>query len=182
MRNRLIQLIHVAKRELKLDEIAYRALLEGATGKASCSAMNDKELERVLAACERAGFKRRKPKRKYSPRSGYARTAEADKIRALWIQMGKDGFVRDSSETALNRWCQRITLVLNKGVGVGNVSWLDGHLARKVLEALKAWHQREMVQAIANRGGQPPLNNNGNIAGYTYVEWVFRQGISRRTN
>jgi phage gp16-like protein len=176
MRNRLIQLIHVAKRELKLDEIAYRALLEGATGKASCSAMTDKELEQVLAACERAGFKRLKPKRKYSPRSGNGRSNEADKIRALWIQMGKDGFVRDHSETALNRWCQRTTVVINHGVGVGNVSWLTPDLAWRVLEALKNWHKREMVQAIADRGESPPLNERGHIASYTRVDWAFRRG------
>lgn len=175
MRNRLIQLVHVAKRELALGDSAYRALLEGAVNKSSCSAMNIKELEQVLVACEQAGFKRLKKRTKFSPKSGQARSSEADKIRALWITMGKQGFLRDASDTALNKWCARATVRLNDGEGVANVGWLTPHLAYKVLEALKNWHRRLMAQAIIDNGGQPPLNEKGQLASYTRVEWVFNQ-------
>ena len=173
MRNRLITLIHVAKRELALDDAAYRALLEGAVNKSSCSAMSIKELEQVLSAFGRAGFKRLKKRTKFSPKSGQARSSEADKIRALWITMGKQGFLRDVSDTALNNWCARTTVRLNEGEGIANVGWLTPHLACKVLEALKSWHRRLMAQAITDRGGQPPLNEKGQLASYTRVEWVF---------
>lgn len=179
MRNRLIQLVHVAKRQLALDDVAYRALLEGAVGKRSCNAMTINELEQVLAACEQAGFKRVKKRIKYSPKSGYARTSEADKIRALWITMGKQGFLRDASDTALNKWCARATVRLNDGEGVANVGWLTPHLAYKVLEALKNWHRRLMAQAIIDNGGQPPLNEKGQLASYTRVECVFRNNQAR---
>jgi phage gp16-like protein len=36
MRNRLIQLAHVAKRELNLDEDIYRSVLKDITDKSSC--------------------------------------------------------------------------------------------------------------------------------------------------
>lgn len=179
MRNRLIQLVHVAKRQLALDDVAYRALLEGAVGKRSCNAMTINELEQVLAACEQAGFKRVKKRIKYSPKSGHARTSEADKIRALWITMGKDGFLRDISDTALNNWCARTTVRLNEGEGVANVGWLTPHLAYKVLEALKRWHRREMAQAISARGDATPLNSKGQLASYPRVEWVFRNNQTR---
>lgn len=167
-RNRLIQLIHVGKRELNLDDTAYRALLEGATGQSSCATMNLKQLDTVLQVLTKSGFKRRLTSdqaRRYSPPSGRARTAEADKIRAIWITMARQGFVRDGGEPALNAWVARATVKLNKGVGVAKVGWLDGQLAVKVLESLKKWHRRLMVPEILRLGGLP-VNRYGGPLGY----------------
>ena len=59
-RAQLIQLAHVAKRELALDDDAYRAAIDSvATGKASCSQLLDRELEALLESFKAAGFKRR---------------------------------------------------------------------------------------------------------------------------
>ena len=56
-RKNLIGKIHIGKAELRLDEDTYRQMLQGVTGKASCSLMNDEELQRVLAALQKRGFK-----------------------------------------------------------------------------------------------------------------------------
>ena len=59
-RAQLIQLAHVAKRELALDDDAYRAAIDSvATGKTSCSQLLDRELESLLESFKAAGFKRR---------------------------------------------------------------------------------------------------------------------------
>ena len=172
-RGQLIRLIHVAKRELKLTDDVYRAALaEAANGKESSAKMNIKELEAVLALFKNTGFKvKLNGKRKLSPSAGSrVRTAEISVIRAVWISMYKHGFLRDGSETALNSYVKRMTVKLNNGIGVDGVQWLDGYLAYKVLEALKNWHKRLMIEAIEKVGKQPPVNERtGKIAGYDAV-------------
>jgi len=169
-RGQLIRLIHVAKRELKLTDDAYRhALGEAANGKDSSAKMTIKELEAVLELFKAAGFKRKlNNKRRLSPPAGSrVRTAEAGMIRAVWITMSKQGFLRDGSETALNSYVKRMTVKLNNGIGVDEVQWLNEHLAYKVLEALKNWHRRLMQEAIKKAGQIPPVNERtGKPAGY----------------
>lgn len=172
-RTQLIRLIHVARRELKLSDDAYRtALSEAANGKESSSEMAIKELEAVLTLFKAAGFKvKLNNKRKLSPKSGArVRTAEISVIRAVWTTMYKHGFLRDGSETSLNSYVKRMTVKLNNGIGVDEVQWLDGYLAYKVLEALKNWHKRLMVEAIEKAGELPPTNERtGKLAGYDAV-------------
>ncbi|EEC8688440.1 TPA: phage protein GemA/Gp16 family protein, partial [Escherichia coli] len=48
MRGKLISAIHVAKRELALDDETYTSALLAATGKTSCRDMSPDELSRVL--------------------------------------------------------------------------------------------------------------------------------------
>ncbi|WP_367950700.1 phage protein GemA/Gp16 family protein [Aeromonas sp. FDAARGOS 1402] len=61
--------------------------------------------------------------------------------------MHRHGLLCDGSETALNHYVARQTVRINNGVGVAEVSWLDGALAYSV-ESLKHWHKREMVKAL----------------------------------
>ena len=174
-RAQLIQLAHVAKRELALDDDAYRAAIDSvATGKTSCAQLLDRELEALLASFKAAGFKRRvnpAKKPRLSPASEVpVKVAEITKIRAIWITMHQHGFVRDGSETALNSYVQRMTVKLNGGVGVAEVGWLDEALAFKVLEALKAWHRRLMIDALVKNEKRVPSNpRTGKPAGYQGV-------------
>jgi len=176
----LIRLIHVAKRQLALDDDSYRALLAGAAGgKTSCAAMNEPELEAVLDAMQQAGFKRRvnpAKKRRLSPAAGTpVKVAEIAKIRAIWITMARHGVVRDGSETALNSYVKRQTSRSN-GVGVAEVAWLDEPLANQVLEALKAWHWRAMVACLVKAGCCVPRNERtGQPAGYAAILAAFEQ-------
>ena len=172
-RQQLIRLIHVAKRELKLTDDAYRhALAEAANGKESSAKMNIKELEAVLELFKAAGFKRKlNNKRRLSPPAGSrVRTAEVSVIRAVWTTMFKQGFLRDGSETALNSYTKRMTVKLNNGIGVDEVQWLNEHLAYKVLEALKKWHIRLMVDALKAADKPVPVNPlTRRVAGYEPV-------------
>ncbi|WP_154124185.1 gp16 family protein [Grimontia hollisae] len=177
-RKRLIQLIHVGKRELQLDDDTYRALLSRETGKASCSTMKIAELDKVLAAMERQGFKRQKKGKavasgkRYSPKSKGYRT-EVHKIRAIWITMAKQGFVRDGSETALDAYVRRMTS-RSKGKGVDAVAWLKDDQAYMVLESLKRWHRREAIEALKAKGWSVPYNDKGtDYAGYELIIAAF---------
>ncbi|MDA0148833.1 gp16 family protein [Vibrio sp. LaRot3] len=184
-RNRLIQLIHVAKRELALEDDVYRLLLEVETNKTSCSKMSIKELETVLAAMESKGFKRKingskTPfKKRLSPKAKGVRT-EVDKIRAIWITMSKQGFVRDGSETALDAYVRRITN-RNKNEGVDHVAWCNGNQSYTVLESLKSWHRRVMIDELKNKGWTVPINERtGKPMGYEAIADAFCEMLQAR--
>lgn len=56
-RQRLIRLIHVAKRDLSMDDDTYRAILQRIGKKASSADLTIPELEKVLEHLKRSGFK-----------------------------------------------------------------------------------------------------------------------------
>lgn len=146
-RTSLIKLIHIARRDLHLDDATYKATLANATGgKISCREMTVPELVRVLSACQKRGFKiRSKPaSRGIKPGSLPA------KILAIWREMHQQGFISSGSNAALNAWLKRGTSGENGGLGVEQLAWLnqDAALAVKVLESLKGWHRRCMLEKL----------------------------------
>ncbi|OBX01539.1 Mu-like prophage FluMu protein gp16 [Gallibacterium genomosp. 1] len=143
---KLIQLIHIAKHKLGIDEETYRMILQNETGKNSCKTMNINELMQVYDHFEQAGFKRT-TKRKYSPTSSSAKVKHdiALKIRAVWIEMHKQGVIRDGSEDALNSFVRNVVnpiLQQQDKPLVLNVQSLDYKFGTIVLERLKKWQQR----------------------------------------
>ncbi|HCL4911154.1 TPA: phage protein GemA/Gp16 family protein [Salmonella enterica subsp. enterica serovar Newport] len=145
-RDKLISTIHVAKRELRLDEDTYKDALHTATGKTSCRDMTQAELSKALAAFQKRGFKvRSKPQNRALKPS----TVTA-KIRAIWRLMYAQGFLSSDSEAALNGWVRKQTAPQNGGEGVANYQWLEREpaLASDVLERLKRWHRREMLRSL----------------------------------
>ncbi|WHQ26761.1 gp16 family protein [Edwardsiella anguillarum] len=149
----LIKLIHIARRDLHLDEDTYRAVLMAAVpGKQSCRDMTDNELKNVLDAFNTRGFKpHAKP-----PLKGIKPATIPAKIRAIWRTMHDEGFIKNGDEVALNAWIKRTTATLNGGLGVAQLAWLnrDSELAAQVLESLKKWHRRCMLSAMPQ--GNPP--------------------------
>lgn len=56
-RNSLVKLIHVAKRDRRLDDDTYRQLLDNYTGLSSTKDMSVKQLEDVMEALYKLGFR-----------------------------------------------------------------------------------------------------------------------------
>ncbi|HBR5128025.1 TPA: DUF1018 domain-containing protein, partial [Klebsiella pneumoniae] len=56
-RSQLIKIIHVAKRELRMDEDTYRQLLNTYAGIESTREMNIGQLNQILDAMKKIGFK-----------------------------------------------------------------------------------------------------------------------------
>jgi len=133
LRPRLIRLIHVAKRDLAMDDDTYRALLVSCTGQDTSTHLTDAELNKVLAHMKRRGFKVRHAAGK--SKRPLAQSPQDKKIRALWLTLHKMGAVRDPSETALAAYIKRIT-------GVDALQWLDIQQASRVIETLKQWQDR----------------------------------------
>ncbi|EHK5236338.1 regulatory protein GemA [Salmonella enterica] len=135
-RAKLIQFIHIAKSQMGMDTDTYRQMLLSITGKTSTSDMNPGQLNKVLAAMKAKGFVV-KPSRKARTTRQLADYPQARKLRALWLEMYAQGFVRDSSEEALRRWVKRET-------GVDGLQWLESDKASSAIEKLKKWQEREL--------------------------------------
>ncbi|MDR1710010.1 MAG: regulatory protein GemA [Candidatus Accumulibacter sp.] len=141
-RTRLIRLIHVAKRELTMDDETYRAMLTGCVKKDSTAGMNVLELEHVLWHMKRCGFRVKTRPPAGRTRTGGAREPRAladfpvaRKIRALWLFLYELGAVRNPSEAALAAYVRRIGRV-------DALQWIDDRAADRLIETMKRWAMR----------------------------------------
>lgn len=133
-KQRLIQLIHIARHDLQMDEDTYRQMLQGLTGKASTKELDISQLNRVLTSMKKKGFRIR-PARKTGTGVPPDDHPQSRKIRALWLEMADAGIIRDRSERALALWVQRET-------GISALRWLSNEQASSVIEKLKKWQRR----------------------------------------
>ncbi|MEI7177514.1 regulatory protein GemA [Pectobacterium carotovorum] len=133
-KNQLIKLIHIAKRDLQLDDDTYRQLLITVTGKSSTRDMIVPQLDNVLNAMKKRGFKIKTAKKASSTRQ-LDDSPQSRKIRSLWLEMADAGIIRDRSEAALARWVKRET-------GVDSLQWLNSEQASVIIEKLKQWQRR----------------------------------------
>lgn len=126
-----IAAIHVAKKQLGLDDDTYRAALLEATGKSSSSAMTEAERQKALEHFRQKGFK--------GVATGRRKLLEgrfAPKLQALWIAGWNLGLIRDRDDRALIAFVKRQT-------GLDHVRFLrHGQDATKAIEALKGWLER----------------------------------------
>lgn len=144
--------VQIARKELRLDDAAYRAMLERLTGRTSSADCTDAQLGRVLDEMKAKGWKPRvvaggKP---YGGRKGTvviddpaaphrrpqpASSPVAKKARALWISLHQLGEVDDPSEAALEAFARR-------QLKIDRLHWVKPDHAYRLIEALKAWATR----------------------------------------
>ena len=142
-RKQLIKLIHVARRELGMQDEDYRQFLENIPaleGARSCSKLTVPKLVVVLEQLKSKGFKvvPKASKAAPSPRKTdikQADDAQSRLIRHLWLRLNTLGAVRDSSELALSRFVANRTKV-------EALQWLSSQQASQVIEHLKNWLKR----------------------------------------
>lgn len=166
-RAQLIRLIHVARREAGIDDETYREKLRSIAGQTSCKELNLRQLEDVYQAFKDSGFKRsfKRSKTAVKPRATeHQRTAIVGKIRAVWAEMARHGFIQCGSAAALDQYVKRMTARANGGEGVAHLDWLDGEMAGRVVESLKQWHAREMRKQLNAAGIQPQRSLRGYAA------------------
>lgn len=132
-KNKLIQLIHIAKSQLAIDDDTYRQMLLSTSGKQSTRQCTLSQLQTVLDALKARGFSVKPVKKAGSVKPDSA--PQSKKIRSLWLTLADAGLVRDSSEDALARWVKRET-------GVEALQWLDNQQASQCIEKLKRWLAR----------------------------------------
>lgn len=120
--------IHVAKKQLGLDEDTYRDVLVRVTGKNSLRDMSEGERQSVVSELRDRGFKTA-PKGLEGP--------FAKKLQALWIGAWNLGIVRDKTDAAMLAFVKRQTNIDHTRF------LLNAEDARKAVEALKSWMARE---------------------------------------
>lgn len=135
-RQQLIRLIHVGKRELSLDEETYRALVKSGSRSAhdSTSMLTASQLELVLDAMRERGFV---VKTGGKPVATASKDPQAQKVRALWLELHTRGYVNKPGDAALNAFIKRITRV-------DRMEWLSSAQASQVIETLKSWLDRDL--------------------------------------
>lgn len=157
VRNTQIAKIKIAKKNLGMDEDTYRGMLEMVTGKRSAADLDFHQRNAVLHHLEKnLGWK--PSRKKYGPKSRQSkkesveflgetivlerpRKSMGDKIRALWIEMHKQGIVKNASESALMGYVKRMT----KGQYEAP-QFCDDAAAWRIIESLKKWQARELAK------------------------------------
>lgn len=143
--------IHLAKKQLALDEETYRAAVSRMShGRTTTAAeLTARERGALLEHFREAGFegKRMAKRRSGRPEPGGYRPQVA-KARALWRSLWQLGAMRDGTDRALDAFAKRQT-------GVERLGWCKPAQLNAVIEALKDWSRREGFEPGA--AGEDPL-------------------------
>lgn len=134
-KGKMIQLIHIAKSKLQMDDTTYRAILERKTGKTSSKSMSMNELESVLEHMRTLGFEASPGSKPPAKKPVLAADPQSKMIRYLWLRLRDLGQLRDSSESALAKFVFRQTKV-------ERLEWLNGYQAGQLIESMKRWVAR----------------------------------------
>lgn len=150
-KKKLVQLIHIGKSKLCLDDETYRSLLETTTGKTTTKEMTLGELNKVMTRLKQLGFTPTAPKS--AGKIKQDKDPQAKLIRHLWLTLHNLGAVKDPSEKALCAYVKRQT-------GIDLLAWLPSHKASTVIESLKKWVERVEKQAKTTENTTTPNPQN----------------------
>ncbi len=136
--NDKIKLVQVAKRQLRLTDDDYRAILEMVAGVVSSRDLDDDGFGRVMDHFNRLGFQSTSDRRNFGNRTGMASAGQVNLIRCLWSEY-TDGTGTDAS---LGKW-------LDRQFKVSALRFVTTDMAPKVISALKAMKSKKKVGAAA---------------------------------
>ncbi|MBB4122938.1 gp16 family protein [Martelella radicis] len=157
-----IAAMHVAKKQLGLDDETYRAKLAHITGKSSARDMSEPERQKVLTVFRNEGFSSKASEHRPDGRKKLTGKF-APKLQALWIAAWNLGIVDNRDDAALLAFVKRQT-------GIDHTRFLtDGGDASKAIEALKSWIKREGRVSYGNSQGQEWLQSD--IAKVCWAQW-----------
>jgi phage gp16-like protein len=125
-RRRKMAIIHVAKKELGLDDESYRALLEGAAGVRSAADIETyRQYAAVLDAFKRLGFQKSRRPKVENPQLG--------KSYALWCRLYELGAVQSKRYGSMLSYVHRMA---------GDQDLYRRDQLSMVIESLKQWIDR----------------------------------------
>ncbi len=138
--------IHLAKKQLGLDDDTYRAVIERITkGRTDSSGeMTEAERRALLDEFARKGYQSAPPRERQddwitiSP--NHPGAAHLRKLLACAYELERIGAVKSgSTKVWLRKFVKKIT-------GVDSLQWLDATDANKVIEALKGWRKKWLIK------------------------------------
>lgn len=145
--------IHIAKKDLGLDDDTYREVIR-AIGKAASGSSRDLDeagRARVIRHFKSKGWKVRtsrmdndvRKKRATPDGEVLASDNQVRMIRSLWIQMADAGAVQNRTEQGLRAWVRSVTRKHHpQRAGWSAPEFLPEDIGQKVIEHLKAWAKR----------------------------------------
>jgi len=123
-----IRIIHVAQRDLDLDEKSYRKVLESAGVASSKDIKSEAQFDQVMAEMRAMGFKKKPATRRPKWKDNFWRCSDDQraKIEVLWANVA-----RTPTPEALRKFIARI-------IHIDHPSWISTVQAAKVILALQA--------------------------------------------
>lgn len=138
-RRAMLAKVHIARKDLGLDDDTYRDVIERiSTGRArSAKDLRYGELNDLLREFRDKGWK---PKAATAG-GGAAKDAQSRKVWALWFALADAGVVRNRSAAALRAYVKRM-------VDREDLRFCDQKDKAKLIEELKAWCDRAGVEFV----------------------------------
>ncbi|MEM7428012.1 MAG: regulatory protein GemA [Pseudomonadota bacterium] len=130
-----IAVVHLAAKELGLDDDTYRAVLKRWGGVTSSKDLDQGGFEKVMAYFTACGFRSTWTRRTFGKRPGRASPAQTDLIRKLWREWSGD-----DDELALNAW-------LDRSYHIAALRFVTPEIAKKAIEGLKIMVRRKQGAA-----------------------------------
>lgn len=125
MRKRLLQLVHIGKSQLKMDDETYRSLLSQQFYQNSAKNISYSDLVKLVKILQQKGAKIR------LPQGSTTLSAQQRKLWAVWKAVAEE-----SSSAALNAYVKRYY------AEVSDWRELDGEQTASIIEQLKQWKKR----------------------------------------
>lgn len=132
--------IHIAKKELGLDDDAQRDIYERVTGKRSLKDMNVKQRMAVLDDFKSRGFKVKRSSKPASGSVNYSAKKYVRLIFALWASCAKLGEINNASHVALRAFVANETE--KRGKRIDDPEFLTYDQASPIIETLKFMERR----------------------------------------
>lgn len=134
-RRALLAKVHIAKKDLELEDADYRAILTRTTGQSSSARCTDRQLIALLDAFRALGW------------SDGRKLSENPQVRLIYALWGEIKPHLDQPTTAaLRGFCKRMT-------GVEDPDWLNPQQANIVIEGLKGWREHAQQGGTGDPGG-----------------------------
>jgi len=135
MSNAQLAQIHIAKKELQMEDADYRAMLARVAGKTSSKDMTSVERQKVIAEFRRLGWK---PENK----GEWKQPSSSKQVRKVWA-IAKD---LDRLGFWVLPWRKGLAALVKKETGIDNPDWLTPAKANQVIEMLKSIQARLKAQ------------------------------------
>jgi hypothetical protein len=132
-RRAMLAKIHLARKQMGLDDETYRETLQRVVGQRTCVTCSDAQLHLVLAEFQRLGWKPQ-------PAARRSDKAQVRMIYAIWADIRP--LLDDAGDEALRGFVRRQTHSPAHPEGVDAPEWLSGAEAAKVIEGMKGWLAR----------------------------------------
>lgn len=135
MRQAQLAAIHIAKKDLALDDDLYRQMLKEVTGKESAAKLTAAERTAFLDFLGTKGFKKKPGAKKRSFKK--ADFAPERKMYAIWNELKEMGALNNPNASLIS-FLKRMNVT-----DVDEVKWMDPLQIQKGIEVLKQFQKRQ---------------------------------------